>query len=184
MSAYAGHFISVFAGVIPDLRPVEELLPPTFWEQHRVAILGGALVGTAVFTVVFWWLRGARPAVVASPAAIARAALQKLEPGPDNGFLAGLVLKVLREYLAAVIPALLRRELTVDEMIPPLQRETSLSRELKDEIAALLRQCEQRQFFSGRLHVPATKLAARSLELINKIEAARVEPTAACPSQT
>lgn len=182
MSAPAEHFLSVFAGAIPDLRPVEELLPPTFWEQHRATVLPGALLAAGIFGVLLWWLRRARPVVVTPPAALARAALQKLESGPDNSFLAGLVLKTLRQYLPAVIPVLRHRELTVDEIIPQLQRETSLPGELKDEIAALLRQCEQRQFFSGRLDT-SVRLAAGALDLISRIEAVRVEPAANCTRQ-
>ena len=165
------------AGAIPDLQPIEELLPPTLWEQHRAAIVLGSLLTVVIAVALVWWLRRARPAVKLPPAEIARAALHKLESGPDNGFLAGLVLKALREYLRAATSALPRGELTVDEIIPELQRQKSLPPELKEEIATLLRHCEQRQFFSGRLETP-TRLATRALEVIGKIEAARNEPAA------
>jgi hypothetical protein len=164
----------LFAGAIPDLQPIEELLPPTFWEQHRNTILLGSLLTIVIAVAVVWWFRRMRPAVKLPPAEIARAALQKLELGPDNGYLAGLVLKALQKYLRAAISTLPRGELTVDEIIPQLQKEKSLTPELKQEIAALLRQCEQCHFFSGRLETSG-KLATRALDVIGKIEAARVE---------
>jgi hypothetical protein len=170
------NFWPLLAGAIPDLQPIEQLLPPTFWEQHRYTILLGSWLTVVIAVALVWWLRHARPVVKLPPAEIARIGLQKLESGPDNGYLAGVVLKALREYLCAAISILPRGELTVDEIIPQLQKEKTLPPELKEEIATLLRQCEQRQFFSGRLETPG-KLATRTLDLIGKIEAMRIEST-------
>ena len=170
--------LSLFiSSAIPDLQPIEELLPPTFWEQHRVAILLGGLLALAIFVVVAWWLRRTRPVQVAPPADLARKALRKLETGPDNGLLAGAVLKTLRGYLPAAIPTLPRGELTADEMIVPLRHEAALAPELREEIAVLLHQCEQRQFFHGRFDTPSG-LAARALALIDKVEAAQAGSSA------
>jgi hypothetical protein len=176
------HVFSVFASVIPDLRPVEELLPPTFWEKHRGAILSGAFLAALVFVVAFRWLRRTRPVTVTPPATVARTTLQELKTAPDNGFLAGVVLNALRQYLESLVPALQRRKLTVDEIIRQLERETSLPHELQNEIAILLRQCERWQFSKGRRDLPA-KLANRALDLIARIEATRVAPAAVCARQ-
>ena len=175
MSLPARHysFWSLFASAIPDLQPIEELLPPTFWERHRATLLLGGLLAAAISVAVVWWLWRPRAVMALPPADIARAAFQELESGPDNRFSAGLVLKTLRRYLAASISAWPRGELTVEEMIPQLHRETSMPPELKVEIALLLRQCEQCHFSSGRLNNPA-KLAARARELVSKIETAKI----------
>ena len=164
-----------FAAAIPDLRPIEELLPPTFWEQHRVAILLGGLLGLAILAVAVWRFRRVRPVVVLPPAEVARKTLQRLEAGPDNSVLAGAVLKTLRHYLPAAIPTLSRGELTADEIVGHLDRKSSLPPELRNEISLLLRQCEQRQFFSGRQDAH-TKLATRALDVIRKIEATQIHP--------
>jgi hypothetical protein len=168
-----------FAAVVPDLQPIENLLPPTFWERHGAALLGGGLLVLLLLLVgvAIGWRRRGRPAVVIPPADAARRLLQQLEGGPDNGFLAGRVLQTLRQYLVAALPVLPPGERTVEEIIPHLEMDSRLTAEVKAEIVALLRQCERRQFFTGRSEAPAG-FAARALAVVGKIEALRGLPAA------
>jgi hypothetical protein len=173
--AHPPGLVSLLAASIPDLQPVEELLPPTFWELHCGTILSGGLILLAVSALAWWWCRRGRTIIISPSADDARATLGRLAGSPDNGFLAGLVLQTLRHYLPSVLSALPRGEWTVDEIIPPLQKEPSLPPELKEEITVLLRQCEQRQFFTGPVAAPV-RFVDRALVVIVKIETARGAP--------
>lgn len=162
-----------FADAIPDLRPAEESLPPTFWEQHGQTILLAGLTVVLVLTLLILWRRRKLPAASVSPEQIARETLRKLEGAPDNSVLAGLVLHALRQYIPAALvwpPG----ELTADEIVLRLNSEKKLATELNAEIIILLQQCEQRHFFSGQLK-EAGRLAARALAVVKKIEAAKVQ---------
>lgn len=162
----------LLAGALPGLRPIEDLLPPTFGERYGVPLLLCLLGALMVSAAAAWWFRRARPAVASSPAEAARSVLGQLVSEPDDGALAGSVLKTLRHYFPAVCPALPRGELTAGELATLLGRELAWAPELKAEATVLLRQCERRQFQSGR-RPEAARLAARALDLIGKIEAAR-----------
>ncbi|MEI7728691.1 MAG: hypothetical protein WCO56_03935 [Verrucomicrobiota bacterium] len=176
MPALADHLarLPLFGSTLPDLRPIEELLPPTIWEQYGGAILLVGLLSLLVLATVVWWCRGTRSVVTPSPADIAREALRKLEFEPDGSALAGSVLQTLRHYLPAVIPMLPRGELTADEIAGQLSQQSSLTVELKDDITALLRQCERRQF-DARNRATSPRLVADALLVVGKIETARVK---------
>ncbi len=161
------------AEVIPDLRPMEELLPPTFREQHGSAILLMGLLALVVSMATVWWRRRVRPTVLQPPVAVALEALRKLESEPENGALACSVLQVLRRYFAGVMPKWPHRDLTAEEMVLQLNLDSFLHPELINEITALLRRCEQRQFYTGRLLT--SRLAGCALGVVRNIEAARAK---------
>jgi LPXTG-motif cell wall-anchored protein len=147
------------------------LLPPTFWEHHGPIILLAGLTGILVLTLLLFWRRRRLPAVSLPPEQIARETLRKLEGAPDNSILAGLVLHALRQYIPAAL-AWPPGELTAGEINLRLGSEKKFAAELNEEITVLLQQCEQRQFFSGRLE-EAGRLAARALAVVEKIEATK-----------
>jgi len=157
-----------FADAIPELRPAEGLLPPTFWERHGLELLLLVLLGMLLL-LLFLWARWKVAAALPTPEQIVRKTLLPLETAPENSILAGLVLKALRAYLPAAL-AWPPGERTVDEIILRLQVEPKLAAELNAEIASLLRHCEQRQFFTGRLGRDG-RLASRAQVIVEKVAA-------------
>ena len=155
-----------FADVIPDLLPAEAPLPPTSWEQDRLAI-GLILLATLLMAFFLWQKRRNRPAHL-SPAQIASKKLQELQTAPNNIYLAGLVLQILRHYLSATLawPA---TELTAEELISHVRKEKDLPSDLANEIAALIYQCQERQFSTGRME-NVNELPNRALAVIQQIE--------------
>jgi len=167
----SGHLY--FADAIPELRPAEGLLPPTFLEQHGQTIMLAGLTGILVLVLWLFWRRRKLPAVSLPPEQVIRKTLRGLEGVLDNSVLAGLVLQALRQYIPAAL-AWPRGELTADEMIFRLGSEKKFAAELNEEITGLLRECEQKQFCSRRLD-GAGRLAARALAVVEKVEAAKMQ---------
>lgn len=178
MSVFAAPFccLPILAEVIPDLQPVEDLLPPTFWERHGELVLLACLLVGLLLMLAPRWRRRARSSPPRAPASVARETLWRLEGAPDNSYLAGLVLQALRQYFGASLVARPGTGRTADEIIIQLQSEKSIGPELKGEIVELLEHCQQRHFYSGRLTLEAG-LAMRALIVVEKLEAFKLSTT-------
>lgn len=159
-----------FAATLPELRPVEELLPPVVREQTVIIILLAVLAGG-----FGWWCRQRRKSAVltVSPGTSARTQLQELEKVPESSQLAGQVLLAIRQYIPAALgwPS---AERTTDELLLQLQAEKNLPETLKAEITGLLQVCERRQF-SCQSPVAIGQLASRALAVVLKIETLEFE---------
>ena len=166
-------YSALLGEVIPDLRPPESPIAPTFLEQHQEAVgFGGAVLLAAVVFLIWWWRR---PRLVSRvpPVAVARQNLSMLAKLPEDGALAGQVSRVLRIYLAAAVPALARAELTPEEMAIQLPGVALwLEPAVKVDVIALLRECNRLKFSSVPVVEPL-KLVARAQALVEQIEAAR-----------
>jgi len=143
---------------IPDLRPPENPIAPTLWqqisEQHRTAaIVTGVLLLAVAVLLVWWWRRPRRrPPVMA--ASVAREQLRQLAALPEDGALAGQVARVLRTYLTAAVRTLPQAELTAEEIAGRLPAAAPwLGTALIAEINVLLRECDRMKFASA----PAAK---------------------------
>lgn len=155
-----------FADAIPDLLPAEAPLPPTSWEQDRLA--PGLILFAALLMAFFLWQKRRNQPAHLSPTQIASKKLQELQTAPNNSYLAGLVLQVLRQYLSAKLawPA---TELNAEEIVSHVREEKDLPSDLANEIAALIYQCQERQFSAGRME-NVNELPSRSLAVIQRIE--------------
>jgi hypothetical protein len=180
---FAAPFCSlpILAEVIPVLQPVEDLLPPTFWERHGQTVLQACLLIGLLLILALSWRRRARSVPPPVPASVARETLWRLVGAPDNSHLAGLVLQTLRQYLGATLAARPRTERTADEIITQLQSEKAIRPELQGEIIGLLQQCQRRHFYAGHLALE-TGLATRALIVVEKLEAAKLStPLSSAP---
>ena len=174
--AYPICCLPIFAEVIPDLQPIEGLLPPTFWERQGEAVLLASLLVGLLLILALRWRRRARSVPPTAPASVALETLWQLEGAPDNSHLVGLVLRTLRQYLGATLAARPGTGRTADEIIIQLQSDNSIRPELQREIVGLLQQCQRRQFYTGRLALEAG-LATRALIVVEKLEAFKLSTT-------
>ena len=166
-------FSALLGEAIPDLRPPENPVAPTFLEQHQGAVGCGGAVLLAVVVFLIWWWRRPRLARLVPPVEVARQHLFLVAKLPEDGALAGQVSRVLRIYLAAAVPALARAELTPEELAAQLPGVARwLEPAVKGDVIALLRECNRLKFSSVPVSVPL-KLVARAQQLVEQIESAR-----------
>lgn len=153
---------------IPDLRPPENVLPPSFWEQHGgLMVVGGVLLLT-VAIVGFWCFRRRTQSATPSPLSIAREGLLQLANQPGSDVVAGQVGGLLRRYLVASFKTLPPAELTADELAARLPRVAPwLGAELLGQVTSLLTECDRLKYAHPPGPVPNP--AQRAVELLERV---------------
>jgi hypothetical protein len=173
---------------IPPLRPPHAEMPPTFWEQHSLAIilLGAFLL--ALICVAVWLLARPKPPVAVPPEVQARQALEPLRQQPEDGLLLSRVSQILRRYVTAAFN-LPPEELTTTEFCRAVTSNTHPGSELSAALSEFLRQCDQRKF-SPPSPAPPLSAVAQALKLIDQAQirlaslARPAPPPAGPPSST
>ena len=166
-------FSALLGETIPDLRPPENPVAPTFLEQHQGAVGFGGAVLLVVVVFLIWWWRRPRLVSLVPPVEVARQNLFLLAKLPEDGALAGHVSRVLRNYLAAALPELSLAELTPEEIAAQLPGVAPwLAVTVKAEVITLLRECSRLKFSSVPVSV-TLKPVARAQQLVEQIESAR-----------
>jgi hypothetical protein len=176
---------------IPRLRPPRGELPPTFWEQHGLAVSAGIVAFVALLAILVWYLRRPKPPVVVPPCALARQALESLGAQPETGAVLSRVSQVLRRYVAAAFE-LEPGELTTADFCRALAKQERVGAELAAALGDFLRRCDEHKFKpsnaapAGPLHAVPTALqlidlAEARLERLRQ-EAARAGSFTAKPS--
>lgn len=130
---------------LPQLVPPYGRMPPTYWEQHGVAIVAGGSLFLALAAFVVWRILNPRPGLVLPPAMAARAALAECRGRPEDRTVLGEVTRALRRYIGAVFefPS---GEYTTAEFCRELERSEKLTPEMSREICDFLRSCDERKF--------------------------------------
>lgn len=165
-------FLAATPESIPDLRPPENVLPPTWWEQHGGLLVGGGVLLVAVVLVGFWRRRRRTQSAASSPLGLAREGLLPLAAQPGNGAVAGQVGGWLRRYLVASIKTLPPAELTSDELAALLpQAAPWLGEELLGQVTALLGECDRLKYAHPPGPVPNP--ARRAAELLERVATAQ-----------
>lgn len=152
---------------LPALAPPYGEIPPTFWQQHRLAVILAilALLIIAAFILKIW-LRPKTP-VPPAPGERARAALARLKNLPEDGTVLSSVSQILRHYAAESF-GLPDGELTTADFVSALAQCDQMNAERRDQLAAFLRECDARKF-SPATGKPPLNAAARALELVTRI---------------
>ncbi|MGH7971090.1 MAG: hypothetical protein ACREIC_20400 [Limisphaerales bacterium] len=150
---------------IPKLRPPLPEIPPTFWEQHGVAISCAASGLLVVGTFAVWRLTRPKPPVFIPPLQQAKSELEPLREQPETGALLSRVSQVVRHYFirAFNLPA---AELTTTEFCEAISGVDKLDPELASGVAGFLRQCDERKFAAMAAQPPlgAVTQAARFID--------------------
>jgi hypothetical protein len=154
---------------------------PSFWEQYAGLVSAVVLVALAVVTAVFWWLHRPKASIVTPPDVLARQTLQALQGRTEDDALALEVSRILRGFLTAAL-GLPHAELTTAEFDGALRSHPVVSEELITALVGFLRECDVKKFAPVKPPAPPG-LVARTLELIDRVQAGRKPaPTAAPPT--
>jgi hypothetical protein len=162
---------------LPPLAPAYPEIPPTFWEQHQMAIIvGGLLFIIAQSLGLYKMLMRLQPRVE-PPENLARAALIRLVDEPEDGKILSEVSRVLRRYFGAVFQ-MPGEEATTAEFIAALAKNSQVGFALGDKVAQFLRECDARKFSPANA-VQEMDAAERALDLVNEAENLRARQNAA-----
>lgn len=162
---------------LPALAPPYPEIPPTFWQQHKVAvIIGGFLFIIAQSLWLYKMLMRLQPAVE-PPENLVRAALTKLLNEPEDGPLLSETSRLVRRYFGVIFRTQ-GEEATTAEFIAGLEHNQILGTEFKTKIAAFLRECDAAKFSPVR-NAKELDAVERALELVNEAEKFRANPKAA-----
>lgn len=153
---------------LPRLLPPRAPLPPTFWEQHGMAVIVGSSIFLGLASVVVWQILKSRPQRVLPPVIVAGEALAKCGARPEDGKVLSEVSQALRRYVCATLlfpPC----ELTTAEFCRELEHSEKIAPELKRAISDFLRACDERRF-SPAASPASLNAAGRALQFIAVIE--------------
>jgi hypothetical protein len=157
-------------GKIPDLRPPQGPLPPTYWEQHGSVIILGALAALVALAVLIWLVRRPKPVVTVSPGVAARQALAALRGQPEDGPRAAAASQHLRSCVQAALQ-LPPGERTPEELLASVRGDARVSSDLVSRLGALLQECDARAF--APVPPPGQPaLVERALGVVAQFEAA------------
>jgi hypothetical protein len=170
---------AVFAAdtnALPALAPAYPEIPPTFIEQHKVAlVIAGFLF---IIGQCFWLYKmmSRTQPPVERPENLARAELERLSDEPEDGRTLSQISLNLRRYFGAVF-AMPGEQATTAEFITGLDQHEKINPELREKAASFLRECDARKFSSANIAAPLNA-AERALDLVNEAEALRVKQNA------
>jgi hypothetical protein len=159
---------------LPELSPAYPEIPPSFIEQHKVAlVIGGFLFIIAqsfwLYKIMIRWQPRIEP-----PENIARAELERLAHEPEDGETLSLISLNLRRYFGAVF-AMPGEQATTAEFIAGLDQHEGINPELREKVASFLKECDARKFSPANSTAPLNA-AERALDLVNQVEMTRAKP--------
>ena len=156
---------------LPELAPAYGELPASFWEQHQSAIIisGFAVLAVAVLSLLVMLRPKTR--VVLSPEAVARQALAKLQPRPEDGKMLSETSQILRHYLCVAF-GLSLAEMTTAEFSATLAANEKVGTAFAQMTSSFLQACDKEKF-SPKTIAPPLNAVNRALELIEIAEKRR-----------
>jgi hypothetical protein len=165
--------LAVDTNDLPALVPAYGEIPPTFWQQHKVAIIVGGFLFILAQSFVLWkFLMRLQPKV--EPVEnLTRAALTDLLNEPEDGKLLSDVSRILRGYFGKQFK-MVGEEATTAEFIAAVARCEKTPFDLREKVSSFLRECDARKFSPAK---PAPEMDAveRALDLVNEGEKLRVK---------
>jgi hypothetical protein len=158
---------------LPALVTAYGEIPPTFWEQHKLAIIVGGFLFILAQSFVLWkFLMRLQPKV--EPVEnLTRAALTDLLNEPEDGKLLSDVSRILRGYFGKQFQ-MAGEESTTAEFISALAGSKKIPFELGEKVSSFLRECDAQKFSPavGKSELDAVE---RALDLVNEAEKLRVK---------
>ena len=161
---------------LPALLPAYPEIPPTFWEQHKVAVILGGFLFIVVQSLWLYKLLMRLQPKVEPPENLARAALTRLLDEPEDGRGLSEISGAVRRYFGVVFgtPG---DEATTAEFVSGLARNEKITPELKARLASFLQACDARKFSPAKSAAPLDA-AENALDLVNEAENIRVKHNA------
>jgi hypothetical protein len=158
---------------IPPLKPPRGEIPPTFWEQHGLAVTVAGFAAVLLLAIVVSLLTKPRPTVVVPPIVLAREALNSLSSRSEDGLLVSRVSQIMRRYVAAEF-ALGPGELTTTEFSRLLAGNDKVGPELESRVTKFLRDSDE-QKFSPAPAGPAFNAVPTAFQLLELAETRKKE---------
>jgi|SRR5580765_82041 len=177
--------LSAFAQVtndIPPLTPAYPEIPPTFWEQHGIAVILASLAALLAIGITVWLLLRPKPVVLLPPEVHARRALELLRQRNEDGNVLSQISQILRRYLMAAFE-MSPDELTTSEFCLALQQNEKIGGELATRISEFLRRCDELKFAPTHSST-SLNAVAHALELVELSEARRAHLRQLVEAQT
>lgn len=175
--ALAGEIRAVETNEVLKLAPPYAELPPTFWEQHGVAVILGAVGGAVLITGLLWLILRPKPVPPVPLEIQTRNALSALQSRSEDGVLLSELSQVLRRYFIGAF-GLPPAELTTTEFCGQLGRNEAVGGELASAVGEFMRASDQRKFAPAG-PAPGAGAVAKAQELFERAEARRQALSAA-----
>jgi hypothetical protein len=158
---------------LPALIPPYAEIPPTFWEQHQLAIIAGGFLFIIAQSFVLWkFLMRLQPKV--EPVEnLTRAALTDRLNEPEDGELLSEVSRILRGYFGKQFK-MAGEEATTAEFNAALARNEKIPVGLGEKVSGFLRECDARKFSPANT-APEFDAVEQALDLVNEAEKQRVK---------
>ena len=156
---------------LPALLPAYPEIPPSFWEQHKVAVIIGGFLFIAVQSLWLYKLLMRLQPKVEPVENLTRAALTDLLNEPEDGKLLSEISRILRGYFGKQFQTA-GETATTAEFIAALKKNEMLDAGLKTKVAAFLRECDA-QKFSPAANKSEIDAAEHALDLVNEAEKVR-----------
>jgi hypothetical protein len=156
---------------LPALIPPYPEIPPTFWQQHKVAVIGGGFLFILVQSLWLYKLLMRLQPKVEPVENLTRAVLTSLLNEPEDGKLLSEVARILRSYFGQQFQTR-GEEATTAEFVAALGKNQKLDTGLKTKVAAFLRECDA-QKFSPAAENQEIDAVERALDLVNEAEKIR-----------
>ena len=166
--AFAADTNSDLLDKIPPLKPPRGEIPPTFWEQHGIALTLSGIGAVLVLAVLVSFVTRPKPAAAIPPIMVAREALNSLRSRPEDGLVISRVSQVIRRYIAAEF-SLGPEELTTTEFSRLVTGNEKVGLELGNRLSGFLRDCDQRKF-SPTIPTPPLNAVSTASELLDQAE--------------
>ena len=156
---------------LPALIPAYGPIQPSFWGQHRTAIILLGIISLIIIGLITWLVLRPRPPVAMPPEVVARAALANLANEPETGIELTKISQVLRQYVITAF-GLPPAELTTAEFCTTVNQVGKIGPEEAQSIASFLHECDQRKFAPAKGGQPLNA-ASRALEIVSHLEERR-----------
>jgi hypothetical protein len=167
---------------LPALLPPYGELPPTFWEQHGVAVSFFGMGIIALAALGIWLIFRPKPTLIIPPEVQACEALENLRQQPEDGAMLSRVSQVVRNYFIAAFQ-LVPGELTTTEFSREISHSEKVGAELSTAAANFLRDCDDRKF-PAVAALAKLDAANQALKLIERAEQRRAQLRQLAETQT
>ncbi len=158
---------------LPALVPAYGEIPPTFWEQHKLAIIIGGFLFILAQSFLLWkFLMRLQPKIEPIEN-LTRAALTDLLNEPEDGKLLSDVSRILRGYFGKQFQ-MAGEEATTAEFIATLAGSEKIPVGLSEKVSSFLRECDTRKF-SPANNAPELDAVELALDLVNEAEKWRMQ---------
>jgi hypothetical protein len=163
----------------PPLQPPHGEIGPSLWEQYHLLIIVVAIAAFLFIITLAILFSLQKPASVIPPPVVARRALMALQQRSESDATITEASQILRRYItfAFNLPS---EEFTSTDLNQKLQSVSGIDAVLLNAIANFFRQCDEDKFSPPALP-PHVGAASRALQLLDRIEARRIQTASQQP---